>query len=165
MTFVVILHLADAFIQSDLQEYSHIQVIHLLSVCVFPGNWTHNICAANAMLYHWATGTLVCDSHRLAKICSEQCLEICITSTPCDCLPLYNVLLIVFLNCKSLWIKASAKLINVNVTFPLTNVIRLKPICFLSQGMLVGLLILQVIIYRSRILAIIFNQRNICVYL
>ncbi len=26
---------------------------------------------------------------------------------------LYNVLLIVFLNCKSLWIKASAKLINV----------------------------------------------------
>ncbi len=27
-----------------------------LSVCVFPGNWTHNLCAANAMLYHWATG-------------------------------------------------------------------------------------------------------------
>ncbi len=22
---------------------------------VFPGNWTHNLCAANAMLYHWAT--------------------------------------------------------------------------------------------------------------
>ncbi len=114
---------------------------------------------------YWAKGTLVCDSHRLAKICSEQCLEICITSTPCDCLPLYNVRLIVFLNCKSLWIKASAKWINVNVTFPLSNVIRLKPICFLSQGMLVGLLILQVIIYRSHILAIIFNQRNICVYL
>ncbi len=35
-----------------------IQVIHLLSVCVFPGNWTHDICAANAMLHHWATGTL-----------------------------------------------------------------------------------------------------------
>ncbi len=29
-----------------------------LSVHVFPGNWTHNLCAANAMLYHWATGTL-----------------------------------------------------------------------------------------------------------
>ncbi len=29
------LHLADAFIQSDSQC---IQVIHLLSVCVFPGN-------------------------------------------------------------------------------------------------------------------------------
>ncbi len=52
---------------------------------------------------------------RLAKICSEQCLEICITSTSFVCLPLYNVLLILFLNCKSLWIKASSKLINVNV--------------------------------------------------
>ncbi len=47
------MHLADAFIQSDLQ---YIQVIHLLSVWVFPGNWTHDLCAANAMLYHWATG-------------------------------------------------------------------------------------------------------------
>ncbi len=34
---------------------------------------------------------------------------ICITSTSCVFLPLYNVLLIVFLNCKSLWIKVSAK--------------------------------------------------------
>ncbi len=40
---------------------------------------------------------------------------ICITSTSCVCLPLYNVSLIVFLNCKSLWIKASAKWINVYV--------------------------------------------------
>ncbi len=51
----------------------------------------------------------------LAWICSEQYLEICISSTSCVCLPLYNVSLIVFLNCKSLWIKASAKWINVNV--------------------------------------------------
>ncbi len=29
------MHLADAFIQSDLK---YIQVIHFLSVCVFPGN-------------------------------------------------------------------------------------------------------------------------------
>ncbi len=29
--------------------------IFVLSVCVFPGNWTHDLCAANAMLYHWAT--------------------------------------------------------------------------------------------------------------
>ncbi len=36
-------------------------------------------------------------------------------STSCVCLPLYNVSLIVLLNCKSLWIKSSAKLINVNV--------------------------------------------------
>ncbi len=34
-----------------------IQVIHVLSVCVFPGNRTHNLCAANTMLYHWATDT------------------------------------------------------------------------------------------------------------
>ncbi len=37
-------HLADTFIQSD------IQAIHFLSVCVYPGNRTHNLCAANAML-------------------------------------------------------------------------------------------------------------------
>ncbi len=44
------MHLADAFIQSDLQC---IQVIHFVSVlCVFPGNRTHNLCAANTMLYH-----------------------------------------------------------------------------------------------------------------
>ncbi len=41
------LHLADTFIQSDLQC---IQVIHFLSVHVFPGNQTHNLCTANAML-------------------------------------------------------------------------------------------------------------------
>ncbi len=33
------------------------------------------------------------------------------------CLPLYNASLIVYLNCKSLWIKASTKLINVNVIY------------------------------------------------
>ncbi len=42
-------HLADAFIQRNLQC---IQVIHLLSVCVFPRNLTHDLCTANAMLYH-----------------------------------------------------------------------------------------------------------------
>ncbi len=40
------MHLADAFIQSDLQC---IQAIYLLlSVCVFLGIRTHNLCAANA---------------------------------------------------------------------------------------------------------------------
>ncbi len=39
--------LADAFMQSDLQC---IQAMHVLSVRVFPGNQTHNLCAANAML-------------------------------------------------------------------------------------------------------------------
>ncbi len=47
------MHLADAFIQSDLQC---IQAIHFMSVCVFPGKHT-TFCTANAMLYHWATGT------------------------------------------------------------------------------------------------------------
>ncbi len=42
------MHLADAFIQSDLQC---IEAIHFfLSVHVFPGSRTHNLCAANAML-------------------------------------------------------------------------------------------------------------------
>ncbi len=26
---------------------------------MFPGNWTHNFCTANTMLYHWATGTIL----------------------------------------------------------------------------------------------------------
>jgi len=37
-----------------------------------------------------------------ASICLEQCLELCITSTSCICLPLYNVSLILFINRKSL---------------------------------------------------------------
>ncbi len=46
------MHLADAFIQSDLQLHSGYT---FLSVYVFPGNRTHNLCTADAMLYHWAT--------------------------------------------------------------------------------------------------------------
>ncbi len=48
------MHLSDAFIQSHLQYSCY--------TCVFPGNRTHNLCAANAMLYHWATGTLFLSS-------------------------------------------------------------------------------------------------------
>ncbi len=49
------MHLADAFIQSDLQ---YIQAIHLFYqyVCSL-GIEPTTFCAANAMLYHWATGT------------------------------------------------------------------------------------------------------------
>ncbi len=61
----------------------------------------------------------------LSRICSEQCLEICITSTSCVCWPLYNVSLIVFLNCKSLWIKASAKWIHLNVVQLLSRQIQM----------------------------------------
>ncbi len=42
------MHLADAFIQSDLQYI--IGYKKNLSVNVFPGNQTHNLCAANAIL-------------------------------------------------------------------------------------------------------------------
>ncbi len=36
--------------------YSVFSLYMFLSVHVFPGNRTHNLCAANAMLYHWAKG-------------------------------------------------------------------------------------------------------------
>ncbi len=54
------MHLADAFIQSDLMC---IQAMHYLPVCVFLGNLT--FCAANAMLYHWATGCVPVDMNLL----------------------------------------------------------------------------------------------------
>ncbi len=49
------MHLTDALIQSDLQ---YIQVIHIFFqfVCSL-GIEPTTFCAANAMLYHWATGT------------------------------------------------------------------------------------------------------------
>ncbi len=54
--FYINLHLSDAFIQSDLQ---YIQVIHFfISMCV---PWELNpqpFAAANAILYHWVTGTI-----------------------------------------------------------------------------------------------------------
>ncbi len=42
------LHLADAFIQSDLQLHSGYK---FSLACVFPGNWTHNLlrCWRNAL--------------------------------------------------------------------------------------------------------------------
>ncbi len=51
--YFTFMHLADAFIQSDLH---YIQVIHFLSVCSL-GIEPTTCCAANAMFYHWATGT------------------------------------------------------------------------------------------------------------
>ncbi len=46
------MHLADAFIQSDLQLHSGYTfwLVH-----VFPGIEPTTFCAADAMLYHWAT--------------------------------------------------------------------------------------------------------------
>ncbi len=45
----------------------------------------------------------------------EQCLRLGVTSTSSVCLALQDESLYVFPNCKSLWIKASAKWLNVNV--------------------------------------------------
>ncbi len=45
----------------------------------------------------------------------EQCLRLGVMSTSSVCLPLQDESLYVFPNCKSLWIKASEKWLNVNV--------------------------------------------------
>ncbi len=50
------MHLADAFIQSDLQC---IMVIHFCQYMCSLGIEPTTFCAANAMLYHWATGTFM----------------------------------------------------------------------------------------------------------
>ncbi len=87
-------------------------------------------------------------SYCLARICSEQCQEMCITSSSCVCLPLYNISLIVFLNCKPLWIKASAKLIN--VILKLNLLLRLLPIN--STTSLISLFSLNVLMKMSQFL-------------
>ncbi len=55
LTFLVYIH------QTLLSKatYSAFRLYIFWSVHVFPGNRTHYLCAANAMLDHWATGTLV----------------------------------------------------------------------------------------------------------
>ncbi len=51
------LHLSDAFIQSNLA----IQAINFFNYAYSQGIKPATVCAANAMLYHWATGTQVYD--------------------------------------------------------------------------------------------------------
>ncbi len=46
----------------------------------------------------------------------EQCLRLGVTSTSSVCLPLQDESLYVLPNCKSLWIKVSAKWLNVNIS-------------------------------------------------
>ncbi len=48
------MHLADTFIQSDLQW---IQAIHICQYVCSLGIEPTTFCAANAMLYHWTAGT------------------------------------------------------------------------------------------------------------
>ncbi len=45
------MHLADAFIQSDL-HCIQVTVFYILSALAFPGNRTHDLGVASAMLYH-----------------------------------------------------------------------------------------------------------------
>ncbi len=45
------MHLADAFIQGDL-HCIQVTVLHFLSALAFPGNRTHDLGVASAMLYH-----------------------------------------------------------------------------------------------------------------
>ncbi len=55
-------------------------------------------------------------SPSLVSLCLfEQCLRLGVIATSSVCLPLQDESLYVFPNCKSLWIKASAKWLNVNV--------------------------------------------------
>ncbi len=50
------MHLADTFIQSDLQC---IQAMHFFQYVCFLGFEPTTFYAAYAILYHWATGTLI----------------------------------------------------------------------------------------------------------
>ncbi len=52
------MHLADAFIQSDLQCIQAIIFFFFYQYVCSLGIEPTTFCAANAMLYHWATGTL-----------------------------------------------------------------------------------------------------------
>ncbi len=54
LTLFTFMHFSRRFYPKRLTVHSGYTFV--LSVCVFPGNRTHNLCAANAMLYHWATG-------------------------------------------------------------------------------------------------------------
>ncbi len=49
--YITFMHLADAFIQSDL-HCIQVTVFYILSALAFPGNWTHDLGVASAMLYH-----------------------------------------------------------------------------------------------------------------
>ncbi len=69
----------------------------------------------------------------------EQCLKLCIASTSCVYLPLYNESLIVFCNCKLLWIKESAKwiIVCINVSCKKKAICEHgpeAPLCPVGQG-------------------------------
>ncbi len=57
--YFTFMHLADAFIQSDLQCIQAIHIFLFYQYVCSLGIEPMTFCAANAMLYHWATGTSV----------------------------------------------------------------------------------------------------------
>ncbi len=65
-TFTFI-HLADAFIQSDL-HCIQVTVFYILSALAFPGNRTHDLGVASAMLYHLSYRKAICLN---IKICTH----------------------------------------------------------------------------------------------
>ncbi len=71
LCYIYILHLADAFIQSDLQCIQVIQFFcqYVCSLGIEPTTF----CAANTMLYHWATGTRLFSLHiRLGQLLFKE---------------------------------------------------------------------------------------------
>ncbi len=57
------MHVADTFIQSDLQTR------HFCQYVCFLGIEPTTFCAANAMLYHWATGMIL---HSINRLCFTE---------------------------------------------------------------------------------------------
>ncbi len=75
------MHLADAFIQSDL-HCIQVTVFTFLSALAFPGNWTHDLGIASAMLYYLsyrkATGNISVLHELLAEIGDFLYIYMCV---------------------------------------------------------------------------------------
>ncbi len=96
------IHLADAFIQSDL-HCIQVTVSTFYQLLLSLGIEPMILALLAPCSIIWAIGKI---NHLYLF---EQCLRLGITSTSSVCLPLQDELLHVFSNCKSFWIKASAK--------------------------------------------------------
>ncbi len=77
----------------------HSGYTYFWSVCVFPGNRTHNLCAANAMLYHWATGIYGYTVHIITILMTYN--YILLHNLKCTFLIEYIFKYNLFLRCKS----------------------------------------------------------------
>ncbi len=68
--FLHFLHLHLCIYQTLLSKatYSASGYTFVLSVCVFPGNRTQNLCATTTELYHWATGTILDNVYLIIKV-------------------------------------------------------------------------------------------------